>query len=413
MDIGTPERYLQASWDILEGGVATRVRPTAPGLLVGAGAKIDDGRERRSARRRLRRLPDRRRGRGGRFGPARGLCVGETPGSAARSSARGHGRAGRACSSTPWSGRDERAPAYATDDRRRPRPARPVARRALADGNGAAGARRSRRADDLRDGRLGDRRRPCRRRARRPADQAAGPIRGYELPSWATPEWAVLCSSYSGNTEETLACFEAAEVLGARRFVVSTGGPLVERAREAGVPVVGLPGIYQPRVAVAYMFVGAAEVAALAGAAPRMRTEIDTAAAFLDASREEIKAKATEIAAQLGDAITVVYGSDLTAPVARRWKTQINENAKLPAFYSELPEADHNEICGWSAGSGEGIGRGLPRRLRPAPAGAAPLRAHRRRRSRRRRHRWCDRDRGRDPGRAPALGDDARRPGLA
>jgi glucose/mannose-6-phosphate isomerase len=176
-------------------------------------------------------------------------------------------------------------------------------------------------------------------------------IRGYELPSWATPEWTVLCSSYSGNTEETLACFDAAEALGARRLVVSTGGRLVERAREAGVPVVAPPGIYQPRVAVAYMFVAAAEVAALAGGAPRIRTEIDAGAAFLEAQREGIKAKAAEIATGLGGALTVIHGSDLTAPVARRWKTQINENAKLPAFHSELPEADHNEICGWT---GEG-----------------------------------------------------------
>lgn len=177
-------------------------------------------------------------------------------------------------------------------------------------------------------------------------------IRGYELPSWATPEWTVLCSSYSGETEETLACFEAAEALGARRLVVSTGGRLVERAREAGVPVVAPPGIYQPRVAVAYMFVAAAEAAALAGAAPRIRTEIDTAAAFLEAQREEIGAKAEEIASRLGGAPTVVYGSDLTIAVAHRWKTQINENAKLLAFHSELPEADHNEICGWAEGSG-------------------------------------------------------------
>src|SRR5882672_11017009 len=61
-------------------------------------------------------------------------------------------------------------------------------------------------------------------------------IRGYALPSWATPEWTVLCSSYSGETEETLACFAAAEALGARRIVVSTGGALVDQAREAGVP---------------------------------------------------------------------------------------------------------------------------------------------------------------------------------
>lgn len=179
-------------------------------------------------------------------------------------------------------------------------------------------------------------------------------IRGYELPSWATPEWTVLCSSYSGNTEETLACFEAAEALGARRLVVSTGGRLVERAREAGVPVVAPPGIYQPRVAVAYMFVAAAEAAALAGAAPRIRTEIDAAAAFIEARREEIQARAEEVATRLGGAPAVVYGSDLTTAVAHRWKTQINENAKLLAFASELPEADHNEICGWSPDSGAG-----------------------------------------------------------
>ncbi|HEV2790248.1 MAG TPA: bifunctional phosphoglucose/phosphomannose isomerase [Solirubrobacterales bacterium] len=177
-------------------------------------------------------------------------------------------------------------------------------------------------------------------------------IRGYGLPRWATPEWTVLCSSYSGNTEETLACFEAAEALGARRIVVSTGGALVDRAREAGVPVVGLPGIFQPRVAVAYMFAAAAEVAALAGVAPRIHTEIDAAGVFLASRLDALKSQAAEVAERLGGAPTVIYGSDLTAPVARRWKTQINENAKLLAFHSELPEADHNEICGWSAESG-------------------------------------------------------------
>ena len=179
-------------------------------------------------------------------------------------------------------------------------------------------------------------------------------IRGYELPSWATPEWTVLCSSYSGNTEETLACFEAAEALGARRLVLSTGGALVDRAREAGVPVIAPPGIYQPRVAVAYMFVAAAEAAALSGAAPGIRTEIDAAAAFVEREALAIKAKAAEVAVALGGAPVVVYGSDLTAPVARRWKTQVNENAKQLAFFGELPEADHNEICGWA---GEGAGR--------------------------------------------------------
>lgn len=173
-------------------------------------------------------------------------------------------------------------------------------------------------------------------------------VRGYELPSWVTPEWTVLCSSYSGNTEETLACFAAAEALGARRIVASTGGALVDGARESGVPVIGLPGILPaPRTAVAYMLVCAAEVAALAGVAPRIHTEIDAAAAFLAEQANDLQVRAAEIASRLDGTVAVITGADLTSPVARRWKTQINENAKVPAFHSELPEADHNEICGW------------------------------------------------------------------
>ena len=103
-------------------------------------------------------------------------------------------------------------------------------------------------------------------------ERLSGPlltVRGYELPSWLTPEWTVLCSSYSGETEETLACFAAAGDLGARRIVASTGGELVADAREGDLPVIGLPGILPaPRTAVAYMLVTAAEVAALAGVAP-------------------------------------------------------------------------------------------------------------------------------------------------
>jgi glucose/mannose-6-phosphate isomerase len=178
-------------------------------------------------------------------------------------------------------------------------------------------------------------------------------VRGYALPSWATPEWTVLCSSYSGGTEETLACFEAAEALGAKRLVASVGGPLVDRARETEVPVIGLPGIFQPRAAVAYMVVVAAEVASLAGIAPRLHTEIDAAAAFLTDQAETLQQQAREIATLIAGAVPVIYGSDLTAPVARRWKTQVNENAKFPAFWGELPEADHNELCGWAGAAGD------------------------------------------------------------
>ena len=185
-------------------------------------------------------------------------------------------------------------------------------------------------------------------------------IRGYELPSWVTPESHVLCASYSGNTEETLACFEAAGTLGAPRVVVTTGGRLADAARAEGCPVIPLPAGLQPRAAVAYMLVSVLEVAAHVDAAPGLRTEIDAAAASLTRLAEEWgpSADADSLAkrvAQRGHRTTIcIYGAGTTAPIAARWKTQINENAKVPAFAGELPEADHNEIVGWDSASSFG-----------------------------------------------------------
>ena len=176
--------------------------------------------------------------------------------------------------------------------------------------------------------------------------------RGYELPAWAPAGSAVLCSSYSGNTEETLACYAAAEALGAQRLVATTGGELAEAARADSVPVIGLPAGLQPRAAVGYMFCVAAELAALSLAAPRLHTEIDAAASHLGEAFGAAETRARDLAGQIGDTPLIVYGSDLTASVAYRWKCQINENAKLPAFSSVLPEADHNEIEGWSGSDG-------------------------------------------------------------
>jgi glucose/mannose-6-phosphate isomerase len=187
------------------------------------------------------------------------------------------------------------------------------------------------------------------------ADRLTKPMlvsRRYEVPAWAPAGSAVLCSSYSGDTEETLACYAAAEALGAQRLVATTGGELAEAARRDGIPVIGLPGGLQPRAAVGYMFCVAAELAALALAGPRIHTEIDAAASHLGEAFAATEERARELAAEVGDAVPVIYGGDLTAPVAYRWKTQMNENAKLPAFSAVLPEADHNEIEGWSGAEG-------------------------------------------------------------
>jgi glucose/mannose-6-phosphate isomerase len=177
-------------------------------------------------------------------------------------------------------------------------------------------------------------------------------VRGYSLPVWTPTDRTVLCSSYSGDTEETIACYAAAEALGAGRVVATTGGTLGESARRDGVPVIGLPAGLQPRAAVGYMFTVAAEAAVLYAGSDSLRTEIDSSAAHLDSHRDTLHDRAKELAKQLGGSAPVIYGGALTAPVSYRWKTQINENAKLPAFSKEFPEVDHNEIEGWE-GAGD------------------------------------------------------------
>jgi glucose/mannose-6-phosphate isomerase len=165
----------------------------------------------------------------------------------------------------------------------------------------------------------------------------------YELPSWVDESWTVLLSSYSGATEETLALWEAATAAGARRIVTTIGGPLGDRAREAGVPVIPIPGGFQPRAAVGYATVAALEVAAACGAAPSLREEIEQAAAAV----EDVPDPSPLVGA-IGASVPLIVGAELTAAVAYRWKCQVNENANRPAFAAELPEHDHNEIEGWT-----------------------------------------------------------------
>src|SRR5215204_1731365 len=113
-------------------------------------------------------------------------------------------------------------------------------------------------------------------RLRRPLALAMG----YDIPAWIGAETLVLCSSYSGSTEETLATYDAAKLAGAPRMVATTGGALAERARADGVPVVPLPAGFQPRAAVGYSLVTALEAAALCGAAPSVRDDVVAAAAL-------------------------------------------------------------------------------------------------------------------------------------
>ncbi len=195
-------------------------------------------------------------------------------------------------------------------------------------------------------------------------DHASRPIlltRAYGLPPWTTTDTTVLCASYSGETEETLACFEAAGALGARRVVVTTGGTLAEQARAEGVPVIPVAGGLRPETAVGYMVVAALETAAACGAGPRLTSELDVAAEHLEELVVEWGPEGVEdgllkvLARELDGTIPNIAGSGLTIAIAHRWTAQLNRQARVPSWASELPDSDHFELAGWE--DAERLGR--------------------------------------------------------
>jgi glucose/mannose-6-phosphate isomerase len=194
-------------------------------------------------------------------------------------------------------------------------------------------------------------------------DHASRPIlpaRAYGLPPWTTPETTVLCASYWGDTEETLACYEAAGALGAPRVVVTSGGKLAAQAREDKVPVIPVSGGLNGSTAAGYFIVAALEVAAQCGAGPRLTSEIDVAAEHLEElviawgpdAADDSAAKS--LARDLHGAVPVIAGSGLTVPLAARFKQQLNHVAGVPAFFSEQPDLDHAELAGWAGASSFG-----------------------------------------------------------
>lgn len=187
-------------------------------------------------------------------------------------------------------------------------------------------------------------------------------VKGPTLPEFCGKDSLVLCSSFSGGTAETLACFEEAAASGCRLVAVTSGGELQRRAEEQGAAVVEVPGGFPaPRAAVGHLAFGALGALERIGVIPALEAEVEHTGLLLEslagelgpgAPMQENRAKA--LAARVGDRIPVVWGSWGVAEVAAaRWKTQFNENSKIPAFASVLPELNHNEVVGWSSGQGD------------------------------------------------------------
>lgn len=179
-------------------------------------------------------------------------------------------------------------------------------------------------------------------------------VRGYRLPAHIDARTLVFASSNSGNTEETTAAFAEAVASGARCVAITTGGRLLEIARQQDIPALTFEWAAEPRSALGWSFASLLAITGRLGLVPDVSDEIDAAlahmrslAAALGRDVPESSNPAKQMARTWGGRLPVVIGSDALAPVAYRWRTQINENGKSWAIADELSEFNHNAPVGY------------------------------------------------------------------
>ena len=178
--------------------------------------------------------------------------------------------------------------------------------------------------------------------------------RNYTLPGWVNKNTLVICSSYSGNTEETLAAFEHARDKGAQIVGISTGGILSEKMAEFELDLVTIPGGLQPRAALGFSLVPMLFLMKQTGLiGPETMDQLPDAASFIASIRDQYGKQSDDnptysLAQRIYKTIPVIYGeTDATGTLAVRFKGQLSENAKMLAYCNELPEMNHNEIVGF------------------------------------------------------------------
>jgi glucose/mannose-6-phosphate isomerase len=177
-------------------------------------------------------------------------------------------------------------------------------------------------------------------------------VKSYDLPDFVGPGSLVFALSFSGDTEETVEAAGEAAGAGANVVTVTSGGELARLAEEWSAPWVPVPGdIPQPRAALGAMAIPPLVVLEEIGLFPGATRWVELAVEQLRRRRDSLVVPgnlAEELARAIGRTIPLVHGAQAVgAAAALRWKTQVNENAKSPAFSAVYPELCHNEIVGW------------------------------------------------------------------
>jgi glucose/mannose-6-phosphate isomerase len=173
--------------------------------------------------------------------------------------------------------------------------------------------------------------------------------KGYDIPTYIDDCTLAIVSSYSGNTEETLSSFHQIMKTGAKIVVISSGGQLIDLAKEHDLDYIQVPGDWpSPRACLGYSLVQQLFVLEKLGIiGSNQTTQIGKIADYLEANAEDLKEQGQRLAQKLHGKLPIIYTTDRMEAVAVRFRQQVNENAKMLCWHHVVPEMNHNELVGW------------------------------------------------------------------
>ncbi|HEV8115216.1 MAG TPA: SIS domain-containing protein [Acidimicrobiales bacterium] len=189
---------------------------------------------------------------------------------------------------------------------------------------------------------------------------AAGPllplpvvvVRSYIVPPFVSRATLVFALSADGDTEEVVEAAQEAAIAGATVVGISGPGRLAALCREWGSPLVSLPPDLSPaRAAIGDLLVPALCLLEDVGLFPGARAWVYSAVEQLLRRRDKLARPANDmevLARRIGRTFPVAHGGGNIGDVAaHRFKSQVNANAKAPAFFASHPDLDYDELLGW------------------------------------------------------------------
>lgn len=173
----------------------------------------------------------------------------------------------------------------------------------------------------------------------------------YDIPAFVDEHTLVIASSYSGNTEETIAAIEIATKRGAEIAVVTSGGKLLEMAKENNWNHAVVPSGEQPRAMLSYSIIQQFFLLNRYGIiSEAVLNELSETASFIASISESADKAARNLALKITASTAIIYSDAAFESVAVRFRQQINENGKELCWHHALPEMNHNELVAWAGG---------------------------------------------------------------